>query len=209
MGCDIHMAVERFDTYANKWRCVVKHDGAYGNRNYVLFAVLAGVRNRQGIKPLSEPRGLPEDVSTEARRSAMNGDHSHSWLTLAEVRAYNWDAGFSESGLVDAFESLRLFERGAPKSWCLGRGGTQVTPGEMRTRIKRSGLTIADVEADKAGYFHDYSKHPGLSDLYIAAEWPASVRGDCSDFLAWLDSFESTRLHYEPNLARLVFGFDS
>jgi hypothetical protein len=35
----------------------------YHERNYSLFALLANVRNSAGVKPISEPRGLPEDVS--------------------------------------------------------------------------------------------------------------------------------------------------
>jgi hypothetical protein len=202
------MAVERFDSYANKWRCALKHDGAYGNRNYVVFAVLAGVRNRQNIKPISEPRGLPDDLSEEARRSAERGDHSHSWLLLSEVRAYDWASGFMESGLVDAYESLRLFEKGAPQAWCQGRGGKQVSTEEMKAQIARSGLTLAEVEASK-GYFHNYARHPELRDLYVAAEWPASIKEDCGDFIAWLDALAATRLDYLPEETRLVFGFDS
>jgi hypothetical protein len=51
-------------------------------RNYQLFALLAGVRGRGAT-----PRGLPEDVSDLAR--AMSSDwgsdgHSHSWVTARE-----------------------------------------------------------------------------------------------------------------------------
>ena len=113
MGCDIHMHVEVFD--GDHWRYLEPESvGATRNpyaddpdsdgysspwrvsRDYALFAVLAGVRNRGGfIVPISEPRGIPSDATTQVQvASAVWGSdgHSHSWVGLGELDAYpHWN----------------------------------------------------------------------------------------------------------------------
>lgn len=104
MGCDIHMAVEVRDwqTLPNgtesddkRWGVVMTETAAYGARNYNVFAALADVRNYNApaITPLAAPRGVPEDVSEDAkaRHARWTRDaHSASWVTLAEVLEYDW-----------------------------------------------------------------------------------------------------------------------
>lgn len=102
MGCDIHLFVEHRDKYKN-WRDVYKplkskygwHENYYAtiNRHYDLFAILADVRNSSNVKPISKPRGLPEDVSLGVKANADNDGsdgHSHSWLTLEELLSVDW-----------------------------------------------------------------------------------------------------------------------
>ena len=145
MGCDIHLAVEvRRD---GKWEralptggardpsfvelAVEKGDGWYAkrsavefyhNRNYYVFAVLADVRNYEDFRPISQPRGLPEDVSDAVRHLANDtdddgdiwlGDHSFSWLTLTELQAYPWDTE-SAGDFVERFIP-ELAKIGAPE----------------------------------------------------------------------------------------------
>lgn len=82
MGCDIHMHIEV--QIAGKWEHFSAPDI---RRHYALFGKLAGVRN-QDIKPISEPRGLPEKPSAitwlDLRYWASDG-HTYSWLTGAEL----------------------------------------------------------------------------------------------------------------------------
>lgn len=115
MGCDIHVAVER--RTADGWQRAEPmvpprwtYDGGpeeererwYDGRNYSLFAILADVRNGHGfagvdtgdpVVPISEPRGLPDDVASETRSDSdewgVDG-HSHSHFTLAELMAFDW-----------------------------------------------------------------------------------------------------------------------
>lgn len=113
MGCDIHFYVEKKEdgkwVSADKWTVdpwnegdpsyvdVKWEDSFYHDRNYALFGVLARVRDRS-VTPIAKPRGLPEDVSpeVEARSDYYGVDgHSHSWLTLAELLAYNWQDAMS------------------------------------------------------------------------------------------------------------------
>lgn len=103
MGCDIRMRVELLDWYTmpdgteskeQAWRTVMTEAASYGARNYSVFAALADVRNYQSqIAPITQPRGIPEDASpdTKTEHARWTSDaHSASWLTLAEVLAYNW-----------------------------------------------------------------------------------------------------------------------
>jgi hypothetical protein len=83
MGCDIH------------WHSEVKIAGTWHHysaecigRDYWLFGLLADVRNYEDEKPISQPRGLPDDVSAITRidRESWGVDgHSDSWLSGTEI----------------------------------------------------------------------------------------------------------------------------
>lgn len=101
----------------------------YGDRNYELFAILADVRNRYGIKPIDEPRGLPEDVSRYIKKRSDKWGvdaHSHSWMNLADLDSYNWDATYTDSGFVDVRGYKSFKEKGSPNQWCQGASGARV-----------------------------------------------------------------------------------
>lgn len=131
MGCDIHLFVERREddqwVSADTWEPIPEteqeyEDGRvrrrtkvfYGERRYDLFAILADVRNGRGfagrdfgyrLRPIAKPRGLPDDTSQEVRDEADRwGDdgHSHSWLTLAELLAFDWDQTVTQRGAASA-----------------------------------------------------------------------------------------------------------
>lgn len=106
MGCDIHPILERRwkdeRTGKTKWVGIKEYGYTYADvwiggkeiaknylvrdrakeRNYELFAKLAGVR---GEGP--DPRGMPDDISDMGRMlmDQWGGDgHSHSWCTAEE-----------------------------------------------------------------------------------------------------------------------------
>lgn len=83
MGCDIHFHSEVKRN--GKWQ---HHSEANIRRNYLLFAKMAGVRNYSDTKPISPPKGVPEDVTELTKlsidRFAVDG-HSHSWLNANEI----------------------------------------------------------------------------------------------------------------------------
>lgn len=120
MGCDIHSFVEIKHKKTGKWEKATgfKSDSYNANsdyfgtdeylkgsslldgRNYSMFAILADVRNGYGfagcdtgdaIRPISLPKGLPDDVSDEVKQESdewgVDG-HSHSWLTAEEIQNY-------------------------------------------------------------------------------------------------------------------------
>lgn len=79
MGCDIHGWIEK--KVDNKWVAVSELKDR--NRNYGLFADLAGVR---GDGP--DAKGLPSDVSETVKYwvDKWGPDaHDHSWLPLDEA----------------------------------------------------------------------------------------------------------------------------
>ena len=132
MGCDIHLVVQR--RVAGAWEDVpldydredYEGDSFWEPRSYATFAVLAGVRNdpRWGITPISRPRGVPADFECDDFRVLRNGcwigdvehngidlgEHSHSWVTLAELLAVHPDQRWALIGAW--FPELESF--GAP-----------------------------------------------------------------------------------------------
>lgn len=102
MGCDIHLIAQRRlqDTAdapapaegSQAWEDV---PGDFLDcRSYRLFGFLAGVRNYSAVEPIGARRGIPDDFHDESHefRDADEGYyHSHSWLSLQELLAHDYD----------------------------------------------------------------------------------------------------------------------
>lgn len=185
MGTDVHAIVQV--KINGKWETKEVPDMG---RNYLLFAVLADVRNGYGfagvpthkpITPIGEPRGLPEDLTlidgeyVEGFNRYMNflqtktwlGDHSHSWLTFHEIKNYDWEQTIDRCGYVDKEIAEKTPEGEQPESWC---GGTS-------------------------------------DDTAVFMEWKVPMKeGIHKDFFYMIDAYEQ---HFDLNDVRLVFGFDS
>ena len=90
MGCDIHFHSEI--KRSGKWEHYSTNNIP---RHYALFSVMANVRNYPRThQPISEPKGLPEDVSELTKMCSdyfgVDG-HSHSWLSAKEiVQLHKW-----------------------------------------------------------------------------------------------------------------------
>jgi hypothetical protein len=99
MGCDIHAHIEIKIPDGN-W---LYYAPIRISRDYDLFSRLANVRNTSKgdpayIKPISEPRGLPDNTSymTKLHAEVDGGDgHSHSWISSNEfvtaVKTFKFD----------------------------------------------------------------------------------------------------------------------
>jgi hypothetical protein len=117
MGCDIHLIVQArrdgvWEDVVLNLDGEVEYDefndSFWESQSYATFAVLANVRNDPAwdITPISTPRGLPDDFECrDDRTPSMRpieagrligdverngndlGEHSHSWVTLAELKA--------------------------------------------------------------------------------------------------------------------------
>lgn len=213
MGCDIHGRLQyRYGP-----------EGAYmdageieRDRNYNVFAMLAGVRNGRGfagvkthepLVPISAPRGLPGDIKlAEDDDTAIVlhewrgdeqvevrywlGDHSHSWLTLPEIVGWDgWDKQLAMTGILDAAEFQRI-ERdgGSPKEWC----------GWI------SGRDVVVVGADEA--------RASVEHTHVQYEWQVPFTTYAKTFRAWVDYLNIKHgwlLERDPAAVRIVFGFDS
>lgn len=116
MGCDIHCYVEiksnSDDNYG--WEVIedeiftpTKFDCEYYKkdktnrpfywRNYTMFAILADVRNGGNVRPISKPKGLPNDISRGVWTKYYDwilDAHSQSYLTLRELVEYNYNDEF-------------------------------------------------------------------------------------------------------------------
>lgn len=103
MGTDIHGWVEVKSPLSEAWSGVINLGTLLGDRNYDLYRWLFGVRmwsysGATPVKPLAPQRGLPPDVSQEAKTDyeAAKGAfpkefHSVTWITWAEMQSINWD----------------------------------------------------------------------------------------------------------------------
>lgn len=144
MGCDIHMYCEELTTlHGNKtwvnrdnWRLSEYYDlypdrepqyiveELHGSRNYRMFSALCGVRAQYDNFPkISEPRGIPEDsckvIKEECDQWGYDG-HSHSYVTLREVRDYvSKNESIACSGMLSKSQAFDLDNFGInPNSWC-------------------------------------------------------------------------------------------
>ena len=118
------------------------------HRNYVLFAILANVRNGFGFAGcniftpleslLTEPMDLPDDIRYSPHYKSSSpgynsgsyddiwmGEHSHGVLTADEILSYDFQRRLTEFGVVD-MENLQLIAAGKqPRDYCgdiWGRG---------------------------------------------------------------------------------------
>ena len=132
MGTDVHPYVEvRLKT--GQWKRA--YVSLSRDRNYTTFAIIANVRNGFGFAgvpthetliPIALPRGLPPDTSirdndTEDYRDPEHvwlGDHSVSWLTLAELKSYDLDQVITETGVVSGANRELVKAGKVPLSWC-------------------------------------------------------------------------------------------
>ena len=169
MGCDIHWHTEK--KINDKW----EHDPnapEFTDRNYLLFSILAGVRNYENIMPILPPRGVPVDMSEGVAKEYKEwaGDaHTPSWLSLGELLTYDWNAEITQSGMVDFHEYIKFKKNGEPTSWARGIFGPKhITNEEMDAVIaSKSGganycTTITWTASSELTYFYNFLKE--LSD---------------------------------------------
>ncbi len=110
MGCDIHSVAidangKRIE--GGKWADSKECDPEFGYgegepfgwRNYSVFGFLADVRNYSEVTPIRRPRGLPDDLKdydsagdpVDENLEHWLGQHSYSWLSIAELIAFDYD----------------------------------------------------------------------------------------------------------------------
>lgn len=127
MGCDIH---SRFEVrQASSPDCdPCWHDVGEGfdDRDYEFFAAFADVRNYHGITPIAKPRDLPDDACENIKELSENygiDGHSHSWFTLAEIKAFDTEQEIDDISLV-----LDRNSKGEITSTCMGTSGSHQGP---------------------------------------------------------------------------------
>ncbi len=213
MGCDIHMNIEvqeqgtwisvpftcepwreRSAELASWWKeydeeiaaGAAPMPQAFCGRNYVVFAILAGVRQSDPRWPvIAKPRGLPDGWPAEKD----TGDHSETYLTLEEITAYPWDTtvttryGYVQ---VPAWRTWLASENrsGGPFPRCGDTSGKKISEQDAQTWRG----TLPD-------------------DVYVRVSWKDTARDATHDWpgqvLPRLEQIAAGR----P--LRLVFGFDN
>lgn len=127
MGCDIHTQAER--RVDGKWE-IVPGLTPFDWRDYGIFGFLANVRNYSHVPCIAEQRSLPDD----AAGNDYLGDHSYSWLSVAELLSFDYDA---------QMEDRRITVQTGPNSW---NGGATSEPGGGRMTTYREFLGDAFFE---------------------------------------------------------------
>lgn len=180
-------------------------DEPYDGRNYDLFAILADVRNGygfagvntgEGFIPISQPKGLPEDVTDEVKKSSEEwgcDGHSHSFFTLKELKDYDWNKLTIKRGVIsiEQFKSL-IKTGGSPNSWCGATSGQNI-------------VTVDESIAEKIlnGQNNIYDG----KDVYVSYRWSSLYSDTCRSFIEnTIPTLE--KLGSEEDI-RIVFWFDN
>jgi hypothetical protein len=138
MGCDIHAHVE-LKLADGAWH---HYNAPYIERNYDLFAKLAGVRNYKNVTPIALPRGLPSDISPMTRLLRVEdgrsgGQSNDSWIDRKEIYELEqwWDERvhpYEDS----TFVHRNVFELAVMGGYLVGNGyGYELPEGILDVRL--------------------------------------------------------------------------
>ena len=184
----------------------------YLGRNYWLFSALAGVRNRDlALTPISPPRGVPKDASvayTFVVEEEANDVHSHSWFTLAELQAVDWDKGIPFEGFLDAYNYYRLLKGKDPVSWdtyCTEQHN--ISASEMLEHLKEVRKSLVPYARLEKALREEYSYR-----CKTKTQWNMSYRSFMEDFLSkFLPALQKLALDsgLSPEDVRFCFHFDN
>lgn len=191
MGTDIHMLAQARNNNTDKWEEVAfDYDG---NRHYLLFSVLADVRNGYGfagvstytpVEPISKPRGYPADIKV-GDKDVINGRwmgyEYHSWLDTKEILEYfSTERKITRTGVITLEEYHKWDRVSQPEFWSGDVMGKDLVT-----------LPMEDVDN-------------GLPCTHVRIHWDSYINDECDYFI---DAVRKLDREYEET--RLVFGFDS
>lgn len=186
----------------NTWdRCKYRLPDFFSERNYAHFALLAGVRNEYGIVPIQVDRGLPDDISSEAL-GKMSDEHSAGWVSLADLKDYDYRQGQTVKGYLADAEFHKLCRGETPEQWVTqlwgGRTNMVMTPEQYARKFPSPIDLIGTVLSSATG-------------LLVEATWQ-------QDFYDWFKSLPEKWVPYLEKLVpkggtdedvRVVMDFDS
>jgi len=241
MGCDIHLFVEKRVggnwIPADKWvpdKESERKDALkvpcgnryYDGRNYDLFAILADVRNGRGFAgidmgdgfdPISDPKGLPLDVTAEVQSEFESWGvdaHSASFHTLKDLLEYDWTQVTKLRGVVSAVEyyEWRRWNRDhgeSPEGYCGSVGGAKV----LFLPVREMERQIQDLEKQHLDEnYADFRKmkkiiETEMKDCFCKIEWEQPYYKTCRRF--WSDVIPRLLRLGKPEDVRIVFFFDN
>ena len=172
--------------------------------------VLLVSRPGEGFVPINDPRGVPKDVSVGYTKwvDDWGGDgHSHSWLTVAEIMAYDWTQTTRKQGFVDPVEFARWKLTGQPRSWSgdvMGSMIRKISNEEMLAHIE--GLLGAPLGWHN---LHDLAETTEAAEIrrVSSVSWEIPYTDAGSELLSTILP-RLWRLG-PPDRVRLVFFFDN
>lgn len=160
------------------------------------------------------------------------GEHSFSWLTVAEILDYDWDRTTKKRGWVDPWQFEVWRRDGKPQTWSGGISGPAVehiSNAAMARLIDGGELEWIDPEPGELDWFAQRAYSTPLQRAM--ADWPlregsvgASIaKPQVSHFtlVEWEVPYRDSAEHFltvlhrdivplgDPDKVRLVFGFDS
>jgi hypothetical protein len=203
-------------------------DAYYSGRNYNLFGILADVRNGrgfagvktgEGFNPISEPKGTPEQVSdfvkAELDRWSDDG-HSHSYLTVSELMAYDWTQTTTIKTVVDiatyAHWSLYGKKSGDYPEWsCSYTSAETINESDYIKTVNtltKNNFTENDYNVRNAMQAHfKKNKEAGLPSLHVASSFESPYYKVSGSFLA--ETLPRLWKLGKPEDVRIVFWFDN
>jgi hypothetical protein len=181
-----------------------------GNRDYTLFATLAGVRNN-GITPLFEGRGFPDDVSKACVEEIPHDSdyHSHTWFTVQELLDTDWDAVGMPNGeailYADQYQAWKETGK-APDDieeypWASDDFTREVTEEEMTMLLLSNDLKkLAKRKCEHSRKFKT------RSGPYVKVKMPWTYRQLAQGLI---ETFNDLKKIGDPNKVRIVIAFDN
>ena len=166
----------------------------YGDRNYDLFAILADVRNGygfagldtgEGFNVIAKPRGLPNDISPNvAELAEWTFDENYqtaSWLTLAEIQAFDWGQTTVKRGYVNGPEYAewsRSKREDDPPGYC-------ALPGPTMTIVTEPGMleAVNVIKGDDPPKVWKPKIKKDLEDIYCHVSWEVTYRDTAGTFI--------------------------
>lgn len=187
MGCDINIYLEH--KVNEKWELSDKLIS--NNRNYLLFGLLAGVRNDKVI-PLSLPRGFPENSSAGLLKKWeiwRDDGHTPSYFLLSELLKFK-EQNSILTGYVN-IEDYRIFlKKGVPDCWYNSLWNTKIISNQEMNRIIS---LLSFIENDQ---------------YYTEIIWEQPNKNISPEF--WEESLnEMKKIDSNPENVRCVFWFDN
>ncbi len=184
-----------------------KTNQPYTGRNYDLFAILADVRNGrgfagiktgEGFNPISEPKGLPDDVTdyTEGKSEEWGEDgHSHSFFTVKELKDYDWHQVTMKRAVLSLQQYKEIKDNGTvPDCYSADVSGGNVVKVE-----EHEADMILDGKLPNTLYFG--------KEIYVIYHWAIKYADHCQFFLN--DTIPSLESLGDPEDVRIVFFFDN
>lgn len=178
-------------------------------RNYWLFGFLAkGVRGNPNLPTMGEPRGVPDDASEMYRAwvDQYDGDgHSHSWFTIKELMAVDWNQKIPHTGTVNATQYAVARINGKPDAWSehpWGGNNQILSPEAMEQAI-----FLATGETSFHRALRDHRNTLDTLPAHTDVSWTGTLAECLPSFL--LRQMPHYWSYGDPENVRICFFFDN